>query len=117
MPYATMELGSSPTAGKTNAYIPLPIVDIDLYNWLVDTGGTFTGKLKGTLIKPNASTVSKVWASSDSPISLLNTEPGYIKVLLAPSDIDVSGTYFFVAEFKHGDGWLTAPRITFTVSA
>jgi hypothetical protein len=115
MPYPTMDIGASPTAGKTNAYIPLLIEGVDLYRWLVDTAGTFTGKLKGTLIKPDASTVSKVWAASDSPILLMNTEPKYIKVLLETTDIAAAGTYQFVAEFKQADGWLVAPPVSFTV--
>jgi hypothetical protein len=106
MPYPTMEIGANPIAGKTNAYIPLLIENVDLYRWLVDTAGTLTGKLKG---------VSKVYATSDSPITLLNTEPKYIKVLLEITDIASPGIYGFVAEFKQADGWLVAPRVSFTV--
>jgi hypothetical protein len=116
MPYPTMELDAIPTAGKTNAYIPLPIEGIDLYRWLVDTAGNLTGKLKGTLIKPDQSTVQKVYAASDSPILLLNTTPKYIKVLLMPTDISTPGVYGFVAEFKQADGWLVAPKVEFTVT-
>lgn len=117
MPFPTMDIGAVPVAGKTNAYIPLLIEGVDLYRWLVDTTGTLTGKLKGTLIKPDNSTVSKVYATTDSPISLLNTEPKYIKVLLQITDIASPGTYGFVAEFKQADGWLIAPRVSFVVSA
>ena len=115
MAYPTMDIGSVPIAGKTNAYIPLPVEGIDLYRWLVDTAGTFTGKLQGTLTKPDNSTVSKVYAITDSPIALLNTEPPYIKVLLQTTDISSAGTYKFVAEFKQGSGWLVAPPVSFTV--
>jgi hypothetical protein len=115
MAYPTMEVGANPIAGKTSAYIPLAIKDIDLYSWLLDTGGTFTGKLQGTLFKPDNTTVSKIYATSDSPILLLNTEPKYIKVLLTTTDIASPGTYGFVAEFKQGAGWLVAPKVTFTV--
>lgn len=110
-----MDIGSNPIAGKTNAYIPLPIEGIDLYRWLVDTTGVFTGKLKGTLTKPDNTTVSKVYATTDSPIALLNTEPPYIKVLLQITDIASPGVYGFVAEFKQADGWLVAPKVNFTV--
>lgn len=115
MAYATLELGAKPTAGLTNAYIPLEVKDIDLFNWLVDTGGTFTNKLRGTLTRPNGTTVSKAYSSPNSPIDLLNTEPKYIKVLLETTDIPTAGVYSFVAEFKHGSGWLTARRMHFTV--
>jgi hypothetical protein len=117
MPFPTMNIGATPTAGKTNAYIPLLIEDVDLYRWLVDTAGAYSGKLKGTLTKPDNSTVAKVWAASDSPILLMNTEPKYIKLLLTPTDIASAGTYSFVAEFKQADGWLVAPKVTFTVVA
>lgn len=110
-----MDIGSNPIAGKTNAYIPLPIEGVDLYRWLVDTTGVFTGKFKGTLTKPDNSTVIKTYATTDSPIALLNTEPPYIKVLLQTTDISTAGTYKFVAEFKQADGWLVAPPVTFTV--
>lgn len=115
MPYPTMDLEAVPTAGKTNAYIPLLIEGVDLYRWLVDTAGVFTGKLKGTLIKPDSATVAKVYAASDSPIDLLNTEPKFIKVLLETTDIPLAGVYGFVAEFKQEDGWLVAPKVEFTV--
>lgn len=117
MPYPTMDIGAIPTAGKTSAYIPLLVEGVDLYRWLVDTAGVYTGKLKGTLIKPDNSTVPKVWAASDSPILLMNTEPKYIKLLLTPADIATPGTYGFVAEFKQADGWLVTPRVSFTVVA
>jgi hypothetical protein len=111
-----MDIGAIPTVGKTHAYLPLLIEGVDLYRWLIDTTGDFTGKLKGTLIKPDNSTVNKVYAASDSPIDLLNTEPKFIKVLLTPSDIASAGTYGFVAEFKQADGWLVAPRVDFVVT-
>jgi hypothetical protein len=117
MAYPTMDIGAIPTAGKTNAYIPLLIEGVDLYRWLVDTTGNLTGKLKGTLIKPDNTTVEKVYAASDSPITLMNTEPKFIKVLLTPVDIASAGTYGFVAEFKQADGWLVAPRVDFQVIA
>ncbi len=116
MPYPTMDIDAIPTAGKTHAYIPLLVQDVDLYRWLVDTAGTLTGKLKGTLIKPDNTTIQKVYAAGDSPITLLNTEPKYIKILLSPTDIPNPGTYGFVAEFKQADGWLVAPKVEFTVA-
>lgn len=116
MPYPTMDIDAVPTAGKTAAYKPLLIEGVDLYRWLVDTAGDLTGKLKGTLIKPDNTTVQKAYAATDSPISLLNTEPKYIKVLLQPSDISTPGTYGFVAEFKQADGWLVAPKVEFEVT-
>ena len=110
-----MDIGASPIAGKTSAYIPLSVEGVDLYRWLLDTGGDLTGKLKGTLIKPSGSTAAKIFSSGDSPVTILNTEPKYIKVLLTPTDIASPGTYGFVAEFMQGDGWLVAPRVDFTV--
>lgn len=115
MVYPTMDVGANPIAGKTNAYIPLLIEDVDLYRWLLDVAGDFTAKLKGTLIKPDNTTVVKTYATTDSPILLLNTEPKYIKVLLDPMEIASPGTYGFVAEFKQGAGWLVSPKVTFTV--
>lgn len=110
-----MDIGALPVAGKTNAYIPLLIEGVDLYRWLVDTTGTLTGKLKGTLYPPTGSSIAKVYATTDSPINLLNTEPKYIKVLLNIGDINTAGVYGFVAEFKQLDGWLVCPRVSFTV--
>lgn len=118
MPYPTMDIGAIPTKGKTHAYIPLLVEGVDLYRWLVDTAGVLTGKLKGTLYRPGGgggTEIAKVYASSDSPIALLNTDPKYIKVLLTPTDLTEKGVYGFVAEFKQADGWLVTPRVNFTV--
>lgn len=117
MPYPTMDIGAIPTALQTHAYLPLLVEDVDLYRWLVDTAGSFTGKLEGVLSRPDASTVTKTYATTDSPIALLNTEPKYIKVLLTPTDLTVPGTYTFVVRFKQADGWLVAPKVSFVVAA
>lgn len=87
--------------------------DIDVGYWWNKCGGSASGKLKATLVKPDATTVTKL--SENGDISIVNSSPQRVKVLIAPTDIDFVGNLKIFVEFKIDDSWFQADKVTLGV--
>ncbi len=87
--------------------------DIDVGYFWQKAGGSASGKLKATLVKPNGNTVLK--AAEYGEIAVVNSSPPKVKILITPTDIDFVGSLKIFVEFKIDDSWFQADKVTLTV--
>jgi hypothetical protein len=114
MAYTTLALGTSPMQNKTEAFLPFEVEGVDVYLWWSKSGGSANGKLKATIVRPDASVVTAKLAE-DGDVALVHSAPTpQVKVLLKTADLTKIGTYKVFFEFKIDAGWISAVPVTFT---
>jgi hypothetical protein len=114
--YSTLPVGSHLIAGKTEAYLLIPISsNIDTGSWWQKCGGSAESYLKATVKKQDTTPIEKL--AENLEIFLDNSAPQLVKVLFLANDFDVAQTLKILVEFKFDDGWVQADSVDVKVIA
>lgn len=109
--YPTMPVNSKPMQNQGTAWLALKVSNVDFFLWNQKTAGNPTGKMTGSIVRPDNTAVTL----AEGEIVLLDAAAETVKILLAASTLTLVGNYKVFAKFKFDDGWIAAEPVQFTV--